>query len=333
METLSKTTVLRVINNKGTEEEAKKVAEWLATDEGQKWLAEAIVQDGELIYSNVLPQLEDVPTDDMLSGILDNIKKMRLRRIIYTCAAALVPCVVLIGIWVNVNNKIGGALAADHSTETLVIEKGDKKEIFFQDGSSVVINADSKVVFPHRFGLSERKVYLEGEAFFNVKSNNHRPFVVEMNNGTEIKVMGTRFNVSAYDENDDIDITLLDGCIRFSDDDQTITMSPNERLSYNRATGEIQVRTVKDAKKSILWTQNILVFRDTPLEKVLQTLERTYNISFNIIDEDIKEYSYTLSADVSRPLDEILADLESLSSVRFEKRGNIIDIFTLRKGL
>ena len=79
MEPLSKTTIFRVINNRGTAEEARRVAAWLAISEGQEWLAAAIIQDADLLDRNILPLLEDIPTEEMIRIILRNISRRRHR--------------------------------------------------------------------------------------------------------------------------------------------------------------------------------------------------------------------------------------------------------------
>lgn len=321
MEPLSKTTIFRVINNRGTAEEAKRVAAWLATSEGQEWLAGAIIQDADLIDRNILPLLEDIPTEEMIRIILRNISRRKHRRIIFTCAAALIPCLVLVGMWLNINKKIGGVLLADENIETVVVEKGKKKEIVFQDGSSIILNSCSSLRYPHRFGLSERRVQLDGEAFFNIESNNLRPFIVEINKNAEIQVLGTQFNVSAYEDSDDIDITLINGCIQFSDELQTITLNPNECLNYDKNTKEISVRQIGDANQNLLWMENILLFRDAPLMDVLSTLERNYNVTFHISNEAVKSYSYSLKAKSDEPIERILEDMENISNISFEKQG------------
>lgn len=321
MATIEKTTIYRVINNQGTEEEAKKVAAWLATSEGQEWLSEAIIRDADLIDRDIIPLLEDIPTDEMLRIIIRRINRRRHRRIFFTCAAALVPCFLIVAMWLNLNNKIGGALLADTDIETVTVERGKKKDIVFQDGSSITLNSCSSIKYPHRFGLSERRIILEGEAFFDIESNSLRPFIVEMHNSTEVKVLGTQFCISAYDDSEVIDITLINGSIEFSDPSQTVTLAPNEHLNYNKRTKEVSVVQLYDSSKKLLWMKNILSFRDTPLSDVLSTLGRHYDVTFHISNEDLKNYSYSLNVRSDEPIENILKDIESISAIRFEQQG------------
>ena len=324
---LSKTIIYRVLNNKGTAQEAKEVAKWFATPEGQEWLTKAIIDDADMIDKEILSTLEDIPTEEMLEIILRNIRRQIRRRNILMAAAVIIPCTIIITCWININNRIGGALLADDATEVINAEIG-KKEIIFQDGSSVILNSGSTIKYPHRFGLAERKVEIEGEAFFNIQSNNLRPFIVSVNEDALIKVTGTQFNVSAYNEDSTIEVTLIDGNIEFSNQTQTVAMVPNEQLLYNKSTGDISVSTLTDASQYTLWTEDVILFKDTPLVDVLQVLEQNYNVEFSIAEEKLRTYTYSFKTNSRSSLDSILEDLESISSIRFANKGDKIFVYS-----
>lgn len=322
MEQVNETIIYRVLNNQGTAKEAKDVAQWLATPEGQEWLAIAIVTDAEMIEKNILPTTENIPTEEMLKIILNKIRRRQFRRTVVAYAAVLIPCFLMVALWLNLNERIGGALLTDSSLESIMVDKGKKKEVVFQDGSSVVLNSCSSIKYPHRFGLAERRIELEGEAYFDIESNKLRPFVVEMNDGTEIRVLGTQFNVSAYNESNEINITLIDGSIEFKDPRQTILMSADEHLKYDRTTKAITVSKFRDSERITSWIDDILYFRDTPLSEVLATLERRYDVKFQITDASLPEFTYSMKSHPGSTLESVLNDLESISSVRFTKQGN-----------
>lgn len=327
MVNLDKTTIYRVLNNKGSEKETEAVCKWLATNEGQEWLSSALSKDAELLETGVLPLEDNVPVEDMIRIILARINRKRRRRFIFGAAAVCIPCVVMIALWANINKRLGGVLHADSAIETLVTCAGEKKEVIFQDGTSVKLNSATTIEYPHRFGIAERRIKLDGEAYFDVESNNLRPFIVEMANNTEIKVIGTKFNVEAYNESAEICVTLIDGCIEFKDNTQKTVMSPNEYLEYNKNTQEITIVTRTDASRNTLWTENTIVFRDTPMIRVLKALERQYGIHFSIEDEATKEYQYSLKISTLSSLDEILKDIESISDVEFIKRDSLIFVY------
>lgn len=322
MEPVNETIIYRVLNNQGTAKEAKTVAQWLATPEGQEWLAASIARDAEMIERNILPTMENIPTEEMLKIILNKIRRRQLRRTIVAWAAVLIPCFLMVALWLNLNERIGGVLLADSSVETITVDNGKKKEVVFQDGSSVVLNSCSSIRYPHRFGLAERRIKLEGEAYFDIESNKLRPFIVEMNDGAEIRVLGTQFNVSAYNESGDISVTLIDGSIEFKDSTQTIIMNPNEHLNYDRKTKTIIVSKLRDSERSMSWVDDILYFRDTPLPEVLTMLERRYDVKFQMADESLSGFTYSMKTHPGSTLESILKDLESISSVNFTKKGD-----------
>lgn len=327
MGNIDKTTIYRVLNNKGSEKETEAVCKWLATNEGQEWLSSALSKDAELLDTGVLPLEDNVPVEDMIRIILARINRKKRRRFIFGAAAVCIPCVVMIALWTNINKRLGGVLRADAAIETLVTGAGEKKEVIFQDGTSVKLNSATTIEYPHRFGIAERRIRLDGEAYFDVESNNLRPFIVEMDKGTEIKVIGTKFNVAAYNESSEICVTLIDGCVEFKDPKQKKVMSPNEYLEYDKNTQEISIVTLTDASKNTMWTENTIIFRDTPLLEVLRTLERQYGIYFSIEDESLLKHHYSLKISTSSSLEDILNDLESISAVKFITKNNRISVY------
>ncbi|MGN1220158.1 MAG: FecR family protein, partial [Candidatus Cryptobacteroides sp.] len=233
-------------------------------------------------------------------------------------------------LWLNVDSRIGGALTADSGEETIVTSRGQQKEVIFQDGSSVILNGESALTYPRRFGIAQRKVSLEGEALFKVSQNKRRPFIVSLSDNSSVKVLGTTFNINSYDDNPTIDITLMSGLVEFHNEEKIYSMKPDECLSYNKATGDVSISQLKNSNISSLWTENILVFNDTPLERVLQTLSRYYDIDFEIADTAVKKCSYSLKTQKGADIDEVLDDLASISPVKFVKRNGIVTVHSTK---
>ncbi|MGM9735078.1 MAG: FecR family protein [Candidatus Cryptobacteroides sp.] len=324
--------VRRVLNNKGTRQEAEMVAVWLSSPEGQAWLAEAIDSDAGLIDKNLIPTAGDIAVDEILERIMAGIRRKQIRNIVLSCAAVLIPCIVMLTLWLNLDNRIGGALISDAGTETIHTDRGEQKEIIFQDGTSVILNGESTLTFPHRFGISRRTVTLEGEAFFKVEPNRRRSFIVRIGEEASVKVLGTSFNINSYEDNPTIDVTLISGLVEFRNEDDIYNMNPDECLTYNKATGEVKIIHLKNSNMKALWTENVIAFQDSPLENVLQTLSRKFDVDFEIMDERIKDYSYSIKTTKGCDLEEIIRDLEQISSVRFVLKDGKYRIYsTARK--
>lgn len=326
MKQIDEIIIKRVLNNRGTKEEAETVAQWLSTPEGQRWLAKAIEYDAALIDKGVIEAIKDLPSDEILERILSSVRKRQFRRIALSFAAALIPLLVIATLWLGLDSRIGGALTTASGEETIATRRGQQKEVIFQDGSSVILNGESSLTFPRRFGIAKRMVSLEGEALFKVSQNKRRPFIVSLSDNSSVKVLGTTFNINSYDDNPTIDITLMSGLVEFNNEEKIYSIKPDECLSYNKTTGDVSISKLKNSNISSLWTENILVFNDTPLERVLHTLSRYYDVNFEIADTAANRCSYTLKTQKGANIDEVLDDIASISPVKFVKRNDIITV-------
>lgn len=160
---------------------------------------------------------------------------------------------------------------------TLKIPHGKTHKLMLSDGSYVHLNAGSSLRFPKQFLGSKREVYLEGEAYFIVESNPGAPFTV--NTGKiNVQVLGTAFNVSAYD-GENIETVLLEGSVALKAENSNIkeTLSPGEMGTWMNSGNEIVVTGVK-TEDYIAWTKGVFLFHKKPFEEILIVLERKYNV-------------------------------------------------------
>ena len=171
--------IRRVLNEKAAPDEAAEVAAWFATDEGQAWLAAEFDNDARQLESGAMAPLSDIPGEELLRRIELTLARARRRRALFRVAAILIPCALILGLWANLNSRLGGALFSADEQKTVAAAVGERKEVIFQDGTRIFLNAGSTISYPERFGLSERRVQLDGEAYFEVAHNPRRPFVVE----------------------------------------------------------------------------------------------------------------------------------------------------------
>ena len=159
-----------------------------------------------------------------------------------------------------------------------------------------------------KFGLFERRIRLEGEAYFEVTHNPRRPFVVEFEGG-EIQVLGTSFNVKAYRDDDIVAVTLDEGRV----------------VLYDRRSGEGRIVRGADAMRYSIWKDDVISFRDTPLAEVLETLSRWYDVRFETDGQPDRPISYTFATD-NTLLDSVLREMELISPVRFERTKTEIKV-------
>lgn len=177
----------------------------------------------------------------------------------------------------------------DKSVE-YVAKNGEIKNIELPDGSNVLLNSGSELIYNKREWNKKRTVKLTGEAFFIVSRDSLRPFIVETNT-IETEVLGTEFNIEDYPENFKAIATLNSGKIkvRISDKDNNSefhTLEPNQQFVYNRSS-DIEIRSVK-ADEIRSWKDGKLIFNNASLKEIVNKLERHFNLKISI--HDISKY-------------------------------------------
>ncbi len=173
--------------------------------------------------------------------------------------------------------------------------KGVKSTIELADGSKIWLNADSKIQYPTVFGEDSREVYLNGEAFFDIAKNPAKPFIIHLANGT-VRVLGTSFNVKAYDNEQVIETSVATGKVAFipkgKQQKDTIFLTPNNKLVFRPASGEISTAvTLSEEDKA--WTEGRLVFRSMLFADIAVELERNFGKKVVFRDEETKDYRLT----------------------------------------
>lgn len=193
---------------------------------------------------------------------------------------------------------------------------GERKNLQLPDGSVVFLNAGSEIRIPAEYGTETRDIYLEGEAFFDVKHQNNQPFIVHTA-AMDIKALGTAFNVKAYRGEKKTETALVRGKIEVTlkqDNDRKVILHPNEKIRWekdqspanekannaaNTETFSGSSRVVPIAKtefgdlKETAWTENKLVFENDELEEIAVQLERWYGIQVEFGDDATKHYRFT----------------------------------------
>jgi len=153
------------------------------------------------------------------------------------------------------------------------------------DGTMGWLNSNSSVTYNGNF-TSDRQIKLNGEAFFNVFKDKTRPFVVNTNE-ISVKVLGTRFNIASYTNENKVEVVLQEGKLVFNGKrlNQSYVMKPNDLVVYDKTSEKINTEIVQPIKY-LSWTQGKLVFRNDPLDVIARRLERWYNISVKIEAEN-----------------------------------------------
>lgn len=199
---------------------------------------------------------------------------------------------------------------------TLWVPRGAEYALALSDGTRIWLNADSRVRYPNRFVGREREVYLEGEAYFEVARDSSRPFVVRTS-ATEVRVLGTVFNLQAYPEEQQR-TTLVAGSVAVRSGNRGVVLRPGEQAVEEG--GRISVRKV-DVACHTAWLKHQFVFVNTPLEEVLGDLERWYDVEVFVANPSLRDLRFTATFSRYEPLNDILDALALTTHIAFDLNG------------
>ncbi len=165
---------------------------------------------------------------------------------------------------------------------------GTRSKIILEDSTVVWLNGASRLKVASDFGGKIRMVELTGMAYFDVTTNQEIPFVVAVGD-MSIKVKGTSFSVNGYEPDKRIETVLVEGAIEINYAGRTTTLSPSQMAVFVKGKNRIEVTSVKTEPYSS-WKEGILIFDNTPMIKVIETLENEYNIKIFVTDPAIMRY-------------------------------------------
>lgn len=320
--------IWRVLNDDAPYDVSQRVAEWFSSEEGGLWLSVNSSKIFRLVEEGVLKVDEDVPSDTMLdyihAEIARRVRKLRRLTAVWRVAAVFIPVAAIVSLWLEVDSRLGGSVFSEPEMVAESSEMGERKVVIFQDGTKVYLNAGATVTYPKWWRLDKRHVKLVGEAYFEVAENSRRPFTVDIFD-TKVKVHGTKFNIKAYPEDNDINVTLLEGSVSFEADGQEHGMMPSQLLTYDRTDRSVNMIRLDRPDDNMLWTKNIIRFRNSSLSEVLETLGRWYDVQFVIRDSSLLSRTFTFKT-TQLPLNTLLEEIEYISDMKFELKGDIVEV-------
>ena len=203
------------------------------------------------------------------------------------------------------------------------VPRGGEYELILPDGTHVWLNSDSELSFPLQFDSTKREVSLSGEAYFDVTKDPQKPFTVKLTGGIEVKVLGTQFNVQAYPDEKTIETTLCEGSVNVSDGTKETTLTPSLQAVYSKTDKSITTRKV-DIRLYTSWKKGLFVFENKPLEEIMTTLSRWYNINVFYTNQTVKTYHFTGDLERYGDFRKALGMIEKATSIRFVINGNNI---------
>lgn len=236
----------------------------------------------------------------------------------------------LAGNTVHINNgdvKIADAKPVQY---TLTTPRGGEYRLVLSDGTKVWLNADSKLIYPSVFTANTRKVMLEGEAYFEVKTDATHPFIVKLLSSSEgesrgeVKVLGTQFNVNAYPDDQNIVTTLIKGKVQVKSPDNEMVIQPGEQTLINKA-GQISLNETADVEQAIAWKNGYFRFAKADIHTIMKQLARWYDIKVKY-ENTLPNYRFGAVISRDNNISGILNMLEATGDVHFTINGNEVTV-------
>jgi len=206
---------------------------------------------------------------------------------------------------------------------TLRVPRGGEFRLKLSDGTNVYLNSASELKYPVRFDEKERRVYLSGEAYFEVTKDSNRPFYVVMEE-VQICVYGTEFNVNTHQPGK-VHTVLVDGKVGIKKRGMTeeVTMKPGELASFDREAGTFEVKEV-DVRQYVVWKDGYFTFENESLEQILNTLSLWYDVDVFFQSEAVKQLVFTGYMKRYDDISEILNAITDVVGVNFTINGKTI---------
>lgn len=213
------------------------------------------------------------------------------------------------------------------SPVTIATAKGERSHITLPDGTKVWLNACSKVSYTNAVFSKERRVKMNGEAYFEVAKNPHVPFIVESKK-ISTRVLGTKFNIRAYEDENYITATLLEGSIQLTSTDirfpKNLILKPGDKIICYDENGETQYINDRKEAKNIDWISGKLNFDNRPLELIARELEKQFDTRITFSSAPLKQECFTCEFENGETLYDILNTLILTNKFTYSMNGKQI---------
>ncbi|WP_073083547.1 FecR family protein [Chitinophaga jiangningensis] len=270
--------------------------------------------------------------DKASTRLLVPIVKQRSGKVWLKAAAVIaVPFLLGLGFYLSLHDTEADDISAGKDVSEMVTQKASKSKIRLPDGTTVMLNADSKISYSKNFGAHSRSVILEGEAYFDVVSNAESPFVIHTENA-DIRVLGTTLNVRSYPGEAKFETSLINGKVEVSlkNSKKAFILKPSEKLVLPKnnvsALNLTQVRMLDSAVVETAWIKGQLSFVDEPFSAIAAELERQYNVTFEFNNTDAMQHRYTGIFDKTK-IEDVLNILKLIKPFNYTITNNTVIIF------
>lgn len=303
----------RYIRNEATTDEIEKLRTYIRQNkELEMWMEQQIEGSSDDISVAVrMRMLKNIRTE-----IHHTHHYPPIWAVMKWAAVIAIPIALIVSLYFNFQPE-------DKKSLVIVANQGEKANVVLPDGSKVDINSASKITYSNDYNKVYRSLQLEGEAYFDVKHDKTKPFVVKCQD-IRIAVLGTTFGIRAYKEDKFISVVLKTGKIILQTPSEYIVMHPNERIIYNCTTQKTETESVV-ASEYVNWRQDRLRFDDETIEEIMRVISRTHNINIRFSNDSLKKQRFTGTLD-NKNIETVMNMISQTSTIKFkfEKDGILL---------
>lgn len=310
--------------SQATAEQINQLSSWIRTNKAiSDWLEQQIANSSSSIdkdiqlrmFSAIKNQIKkEIPTKE-----IQNVRRFTLKGWMKVAAIFLLP--LISGLFVYL------AMNISNSSAKLVVsvDRGQKASVVLPDGSKAWINSLSELTYSNDFNRNDRILYLDGEAFFEVKPNPKKPFIVRTKH-ISVEALGTSFGVKAYHDDLYTSGILMTGKVKVSTPVGNAILHPNERITYDAINRTAIKSKVANATDFTGWIHNELRFENESLSSIAKTIQRIYNIDIVFSSERLKKLRYTGTVE-NNSLESMLNMIALTSPISFEINSDTIILY------
>lgn len=331
----------QLLDNTISEQDLKEFLELLNdTEEGQE-VRDLMAKHWEKIKLRIPLEFDDNLSRQRFSQILERtgLRKIQSDRkdvqradkvmhgIRRWVAAASVMILVSVGLyWIYTQNISNDA---QQEPQNITLFTG-KQAVTLPDGSLVILNEGSELSYGEGFGESKREILFSGEGYFDIQPDAERPFLVHTGEVTTT-VLGTAFNLMAYEDQLEISVTVERGEVAVGDRHQIFDkIRPSEQITVDRETRHFE-KEMADLSKVLAWKESFMIFSESTIEQVADMIGARYHVEIEIENEDLKKCTMNASFMHGETLEQVLRVVCGVLQAEFDIKENKVEIIGGRK--
>lgn len=310
---MDRNTLYHFFSGASTSEEDRQIVEWIDQDPANE---KTFNKEREIYNTMLLMNEEDF-------AAARRPKKLRMPR--WTKELMRTAAAVFLTIGVGYYFYSGLERQLDVADNSISIPTGQQLDLTLPDGTKVTVNGASTITYPAIFAKKERRIRLSGEAYFDVTHKEDQPFIIETSK-YDVEVLGTEFNVEAYEEGNQFVTSLIDGKVKVTDNDdpaESVVLSPNQQARLT--DGKLVVGLIPEYEK-FLWRDGLIAFNKATLAEMMKLLEKYYGFQIVYKIKKLPTETFSGKIRIAEGIDHALWVLQQNSSFNYEKNADTMII-------